>query len=565
VKRALAYVESEFPTFTGSAWVSKSIPVHVAEELGILKLEYLPQTRGERKAVKIIDARGRPISEVYNIHRQYPPNLFRAIGSQYSHATTEKDIEEFRKRATEAGAVVLIVQEYGLTAYVPIKRVSESPDVWETRAVVLEDTLTGMPGFQDRLPSLEDWLTSVERELFPTRDLVKRTVERFPKRFGITGDNVVYVQFAQFPAKGPLPSVRVMPKLPPEAYKDILFCEYIRDLVRLGETITDEEARLMWESWKKREPQRLPSVAPREGEYSWLIIDPETGEIMIKTGYATVSKAKRAARDFALRRARYAGEHPVKLRIYDRDPNTGNLETGVVFEGRIPIPQGTVEPVSPGESRFKPGEIVKYKGERVRVSEHIGDRVNIFIPSRQELVWVKPEALERIEGKEPAIIPAEPTGTCYADAWRFLIKEEEGELVHGTVFSGGHRIGHAWVETSTGWVWEPETGRYFTRLGFRDAFSPDIESRYTAEEAAIMVARTKHFGPWTEQERRQYLKEKSPAVIPTEPRRPRPGKEELEFLPDSPEVLAQTIDAIGYRERIDTAFQEAIRRAKGLK
>jgi len=101
---------------------------------------------------------------------------------------------------------------------------------------------------------------------------------------------------------------------------------------------------------------------------------------------------------------------------------------------------------------FKSGEIVRYKGEKVRVSEQIGDRVNIFIPSRQELVWVKPEALERIEG--------EPT-----------------------------------------------------------------------------------------------------AVIPTEPRRPRPGKEELEFLPDSPEFLAQTIADIGYREKIDTAFQEAKRRA----
>jgi hypothetical protein len=51
---------------------------------------------------------------------------------------------------------------------------------------------------------------------------------------------------------------------------------------------------------------------------------------------------------------------------------------------------------------FKSGEIVFYKDERVRVLEQIGDMVNIFIPSRQELVWVKPEKLERIE-KQPAI------------------------------------------------------------------------------------------------------------------------------------------------------------------
>jgi uncharacterized membrane protein (UPF0127 family) len=49
------------------------------------------------------------------------------------------------------------------------------------------------------------------------------------------------------------------------------------------------------------------------------------------------------------------------------------------------------------EERFKSGEIVLYKGERVRVSEQIGDRVNIFIPSRQELVWVKPDKLEKTE------------------------------------------------------------------------------------------------------------------------------------------------------------------------
>ncbi|MDD5501229.1 MAG: hypothetical protein PHH57_06060, partial [Candidatus Omnitrophica bacterium] len=161
----------------------------------------------------------------------------------------------------------------------------------------------------------------------------------------------------------------------------------------------------------------------------------------------------------------------------------------------------------------------------------------------------------------PAIV--KPTGTCYADAWRFLIKEGEGQLIHGTVFSGGRRLGHAWIETSTGWVWEPETGRYFTRLGFRDAFAPEIESRYTAEEAAILAARTRNLGPWSEQERHQYLKGKSPAVIPTEPRQRQSKANELEFLPDSPEFLAYTIDDIGYRDRIDSTFLSAIKRAKG--
>jgi len=53
------------------------------------------------------------------------------------------------------------------------------------------------------------------------------------------------------------------------------------------------------------------------------------------------------------------------------------------------------------------------------------------------------------------------------------------------------------------------------------------------------------------------------AVIPAESRERRRGKSgELEFLPDSPEFLAYTIEDIGYRDRIDTAFQNAIARAK---
>jgi uncharacterized membrane protein (UPF0127 family) len=189
----------------------------------------------------------------------------------------------------------------------------------------------------------------------------------------------------------------------------------------------------------------------------------------------------------------------------------------------------------------------------------------IRIKRREPRASVLDELWECSAQPQKSVMPAvvKPIGICYADAWRFLIKEGEGELIHGTVFSGGRRLGHAWIETSTGWIWEPETGRYFTRLGFRDAFAPEIESRYTAEEAAIMAARTKNLGPWSEQERHQYLKRESPAVIPIEPRQRQSKANELEFLPDSPEFLAYTIDDIGYRDRIDSAFLSAIKRAKG--
>jgi uncharacterized membrane protein (UPF0127 family) len=48
-----------------------------------------------------------------------------------------------------------------------------------------------------------------------------------------------------------------------------------------------------------------------------------------------------------------------------------------------------------------------------------------------------------------------------------------------------------------------------------------------------------------------------------ERRRQKPG--ELEYLPDSPEFLAYTIEDIGYRDKLDSAFQQAIRRAKDRK
>jgi len=59
------------------------------------------------------------------------------------------------------------------------------------------------------------------------------------------------------------------------------------------------------------------------------------------------------------------------------------------------------------------------------------------------------------------------------------------------------------------------------------------------------------------------IKPHSRAVIPVEPRRRK--ETDLEYLADSPEFLAQTIADIGYRDKLDTAFQEAIARAKGLR
>jgi len=300
------------------------------------------------------------------------------------------------------------------------------------------------------------------------------------------------------------------------------------------------------------------------------------------------------------------------------------------------------------------------------------------------------------EGERPQVsTKVIPMGTCYEDAWRFLIREEEGYLIHGTVSSDGKRIGHAWVETLTGYIWEPETKKFYTPEAFQKSVNPVEEQRYTVEQATIMASRTHNLGPWTEEER-HFLKEKSSGLKPSEylpqvsvatrldglqvvkaykeisrhgedkisvslqawaifPRGRRPhfismyrsgdeyviqplyahieewvrvpvekvkawikslpvrhfepmavvpelreeaerlarevdepmdivslpsrkpqakvipvGKQprretDLEYLADSPEFLAQTIEAIGYRNKLDTTFQEAIARAKGLK
>jgi hypothetical protein len=55
----------------------------------------------------------------------------------------------------------------------------------------------------------------------------------------------------------------------------------------------------------------------------------------------------------------------------------------------------------------------------------------------------------------------------------------------------------------------------------------------------------------------------SPASIPEQQRSVK-SKNHLEFLPDSPEFLAYTIDDIGYRDRIDSAFLSAIARVRGI-
>jgi len=155
--------------------------------------------------------------------------------------------------------------------------------------------------------------------------------------------------------------------------------------------------------------------------------------------------------------------------------------------------------------------VLKYCGEK---NYSIVNQVNAYgTISQKELEdWYIRKGFTPVDYKKHGnallkwVPNSRPYGTCYEDAWRFLIKEEEGELIHGTAISLGRRFPHAWVELPTGYIWEPSSGGYLTRERFRELVDPIEEHRYTATEAAIMAARTNKLGPWSDEERRMWIR-----------------------------------------------------------
>ena len=110
-------------------------------------------------------------------------------------------------------------------------------------------------------------------------------------------------------------------------------------------------------------------------------------------------------------------------------------------------------------------------------------------------------------GDAPAFSDKRRAGRCYELAWRHIAREQEGTLIHGEVYSHkqGRMIPHAWVETETGFIYEPESDRYFEKDWLYRTYKMKEEHRYTVEEAAIMAARTNNLGPWTAAERQLFL------------------------------------------------------------
>jgi hypothetical protein len=111
----------------------------------------------------------------------------------------------------------------------------------------------------------------------------------------------------------------------------------------------------------------------------------------------------------------------------------------------------------------------------------------------------------------------EREGRCYELAWQHIAYQDEGTLVHGEVWSQNLRrmIGHAWVVTETGWVYEPVADEYFRKDELYKTYKMKEINTYTPTEARKMALVGKHFGPWSDEERRRILgtKEVSMRII----------------------------------------------------
>jgi len=125
-------------------------------------------------------------------------------------------------------------------------------DAWERDTQYPSDTLLGIRELRRGCP-----FVATEAGVMAALDYIDREFPTFTEHRWVSKSIPIYVAMVLSILNEKLtpesfPSVAVMPKLPEEAKGDILFFEYIRDMVRLGERVTDKEAEIMWEAWKKR-------------------------------------------------------------------------------------------------------------------------------------------------------------------------------------------------------------------------------------------------------------------------------------------------------------------------
>ena len=214
-----------------------------------------------------------------------------------------------------------------------------------------------------------------------------------------------------------------------------------------------------------------------------------------------------------------------------------------------------VRVLSPGQTVFSFDDLVleeSFNKENERVRNR-GDN-----PATGEL-WEggKPRRLAQTnyEGKEkpqkllPALKPFEPHKFAEYVLRSNVFDEYEIPIYSGITGTNPHKVPDLiWAETLAGIEGE------FVKMG--DLYvvkTPGVERPPDMRAAPT----------WREITPLMSTKDKSPAVIPTEPS-PSPKRQDaLEYLADSPEFLTQTIDESGWRETLDKTFLEAIQRVRG--
>jgi hypothetical protein len=105
-----------------------------------------------------------------------------------------------------------------------------------------------------------------------------------------------------------------------------------------------------------------------------------------------------------------------------------------------------------------------------------------------------PARWRRASGLPPA------PGSPHQAACTFYLRhvdDDDARLVHGSVAPDGEsRRAHAWVEFADGLVWDGLTRRFYEGESYRAALRAEAGHSYSRVEAARLLLRSGHPGPW---------------------------------------------------------------------
>ena len=121
----------------------------------------------------------------------------------------------------------------------------------------------------------------------------------------------------------------------------------------------------------------------------------------------------------------------------------------------------------------------------------------------------------RIPGLDPIDVPArlrraaggaDRRAARHYTAWKYLLghtRESGIRLVHGIHDGGtGSQPGEqAWVEIDGGITFDASTKQFYVSDSFLAAVHAEVNHTYTPDEAARLMLRTDHPGPWSDEER----------------------------------------------------------------